>query len=338
MIIYADLRWPSKTGIGAVQSALLARVPTSLRIIDLQVSSRIGSPLSPVRVTGALRRQGARAGVFWSPGYMPPLAAQVPVVVTVHDLTHLRYYTKLHAFYYNTVLRRLYRRCRAVICVSEYTRHEFLEWSGMAPERVFTVHNGVAAEFLESGPHFGLDYPYVFYPGNRRSYKNLDRLLTAYASSALPREGIHLVLTGDPDDALSSETARLGVQSLVHCMGFVSDRDLIRVYRGALAVAFVSLYEGFGLPIIEAMATGVPVLTSNVSAMPEVAGHAALLVDPTSVEGIAHGLERVCFDRALRESLVRLGRQRAQCFDWDRSAAQVWRIVAEAAGKVGDFY
>ena len=262
---------------------------------------------------------------------MPPLRSAIPAIVTVHDLTHLHYYTKLHAAYYELVLKFLYRRCRAVICVSEYTRQEFLDWSGVAAARVFTVHNAVAQELFAGSGTFGLPFPYVFYPGNRRRHKNLERLLQAYARSALPRAGIHLVLSGEPDDHLRERASELGVRQQVCFAGQVTDEDLARLYRGASLTAFVSLYEGFGLPILESMAAGVPVLVSNVSAMPEVAGNAALLIDPTSTEAIAAGLERLCFDGPLREQLIQAGRARAAQFDWGVSAARVWKIVAEAA-------
>jgi len=264
---------------------------------------------------------------------LPPWRSRVPVVVTVHDLAHLHLYTRFHAAYYGTVLKPLYRRCHSVICVSDYTRREFLEWSGMPSDRVFTVHNGVPHELFAAEADFGLPYPYVFYPGNRRSYKNLDRLLTAYANSALPRAGIRIVLTGETDKALQLKARKAGIEGSIHFAGHVSDQDLARLYHGATLVAFVSLYEGFGLPILEAMAAGVPVLTSNVAAMPEVAGGAALLVDPTSTEEITAALERLSFEADLRRELVRLGRLQAARFDWDRGAAQVWKIVAAAAGE-----
>jgi glycosyltransferase involved in cell wall biosynthesis len=245
----------------------------------------------------------------------------------------MHFYTKFHAAYYDTVLKQLYRRCHSVICVSDYARREFLEWSGMPPDRVFTVHNAVPHDLFTQEEDLGLPYAYVFYPGNRRSYKNLDRLLTAYANSALPRAGIHMVLTGEADRALQLKARKAGIEGSVHFAGAVNDQDLARLYHGAMLVAFVSLYEGFGLPILEAMAAGVPVLTSNAAAMPEVAGGAALLVDPTSTEEITASLERLAFDEDLRRELVGRGRIQAARFDWERGAAQVWKIVAGAAGE-----
>jgi glycosyltransferase involved in cell wall biosynthesis len=333
MKVYADLRWPPKTGIGAVQSALLSRTPVSFEVIDLGVEGRIGSPISPLHIARALSRLEPRGGVFWTPGFLPPAWSAIPVVVTVHDLAHLYFYSRLHAAYYGTVLKHLYRRCHSVICVSEFTRQEFLRWSGMSADKVFTVHNGVPDLFLKSNAGLGLPYPYVLYPGNRRSYKNLDRLIAAYGRSSLPRAGIHLVLTGGSDAALCQVARTEGVERELHFAGEVSDEDVVRLYRGATLLAFVSMYEGFGLPILEAMAAGIPVLTSNVAAMPEVAGAAALLVDPTSVEQITAGLERLAFDPDVRNDCVRLGSAQLACFDWNHSAKQVWTLVARAAGE-----
>jgi glycosyltransferase involved in cell wall biosynthesis len=262
---------------------------------------------------------------------MPPWRSHVPAVVTVHDLAHMHHYTKFHAAYYGMVLKHLYRRCHSIICVSDYTRQKFLQWTGIAPDRVFTVHNGVSHELFNQEGDFGLPYPYVFYPGNRRPYKNLDRLLTAYGNSTLPGAGVHMVFTGDDDAYLKSNARKAGIEGFIHFVGAVGDDDVARLYRGARVVAFVSLYEGFGLPILEAMAAGAPVLTSNVTAMPEVAGGAALLIDPTSTEEITAGLERLSFDADLRRELVRLGRMQAARFNWDRGAEEVWKIVAAAA-------
>jgi glycosyltransferase involved in cell wall biosynthesis len=327
--VYSDLRWPLKTGIGNVLTELRARVPGHVRVVDAAVQGSIGSPLSPLAITRAVRRQQPENGVFWSAGFVPPVACRMPAVVTVHDLTHLRFYSRAHRIYYNQILRPLYRRCEAIVCVSDYTRREFLAWSGMAPHRVHVVLNGVAPVFAENQQKSDLPFRYVLYPGNQRGYKNLARLIAAYARSTLPGQGVRLVLTGQANPLLVLQATTLGVAEQLHFTGWVADADLPRLYKGAEAVAFVSLYEGFGLPLVEAMASGVPVLTSNVSAMPEVAGDAALIVDPYSVEAIAAGLDRIVNDTDLRAELVARGSEQVKRFDWDQSAHALWAIVEE---------
>ena len=330
--VYADLRWPAMTGIGLVKAELLARQRADLEVIDLEVRGRIGSPLSPWRIGRALSRRGRSKGVFWSPGFMPPPGGRLPAVVTVHDLIHLHHYSRLHAAYYDHVLRPLYRRCKAVICVSESTRQEFLDWSGVASDRVLTIYNGVSDTFRSprSDDRSLSQEPYVLYAGNRRSYKNVPGLVRAYSVSSLPRRGVHLVLTGSQDAAILLHAADARAASMIRFAGSVSHAQLVRLYQNALAVAFVSFYEGFGLPILEGMAAGVPVLTSNCSSMPEVAGNAALLVDPHSIEAIAAGLERLAFDAGERDRLIDLGRARARRFDWNTTAAATWQVVASA--------
>src|ERR1700674_990097 len=108
VIIYADLRWPDKTGIGVVKREMLRRVPGNIDIVDIHVKGPVASPLSPVSISRAMGRQRVRAGVFWSPGFMPPFVSAIPAVVTVHDLTHLHFYSQAHVAYYNWVLKRLY--------------------------------------------------------------------------------------------------------------------------------------------------------------------------------------------------------------------------------------
>jgi glycosyltransferase involved in cell wall biosynthesis len=332
VVVAADLRWPAGTGIGLVQRELLGRMPPSLRITDLGVKGRIGSPLSPLKIARCLRGDPA-ASVFWSPGFLPPLYASIPVVVTVHDLTHLHYYSKLHQAYYSVVLRPLYRRCARIICVSRFTREEFLQWSGVDPDRVCVIYNGLSDRFKvtrQTGAN-GSSEEYILYPGNRRFYKNLRRLIEGFSRSCLPRRGICLMLTGNDDAEIRALAAKFGVEQRIRFSGFLEEGELVRLYCGARALAYVSLYEGFGLPIVEAMGLGVPVLCSNVSSLPEVAGGAACLVDPLSVADIARGLELVTFDAAARAQLIAAGRKRAADFDWKHAASETWKVVEGAA-------
>lgn len=327
--VYADMRWPARTGIGNVMKACVARMPATVTLEPLAISRGIGSPLSPFSISEALG--GRDGGVFWSPGFVPPAWGRCPSVVTVHDLTHLHFYSRLHRTYYDLLFRRMYRHCSAIVCSSDSTRNEFLAWSGMPRARVHLIHLGVDPVYAANTEGPGLGYPYVLYPGNRRQYKNLDRLLVAYARSSLPAKGIYLLLTGEPDAALSARAYELGISWRLRFGGSVDDTQMPRLYRGALFVAFVSLYEGFGLPIVEAMASGVPVLTSNVTSMPEIAGDAALIVDPRNVADISTAMNRLAEDRSLREELIARGSARAAIFNWDGAAGRLWDIVEQAA-------
>lgn len=329
--VYADLRWPRMTGIAKVQAACSAAAPAHVRLVDLHVEGRLGSPAAPLALSWALQQARAGEGVFWNPGFLPPVWARVPSIVTVHDLTHRFFYSPLHRAYYDVVLKPLYRHCAAIICVSEYTRDTFLAWSKMPPHKVHVVLNGVCPDYAANRETLGLPYTYVLYSGNHRPYKNLARLVEAYARSRLPKNDIHLVLTGHVHPELQSQAQALGVGDHVHFCGWLDGPDLPKLYCGALAVAYISLYEGFGLPIVEAMASGVPVMTSNVSSMPEIAGDAALVVNPYSIAEIAEGLNTITLDDSVRRQLIANGAARVSQFDWKISAARLWTIVDSVA-------
>jgi glycosyltransferase involved in cell wall biosynthesis len=193
------------------------------------------------------------------------------------------------------------------------------------------LNGGASPAFFGNSETLRLPFPYILYPGNHRGYKNLERLFVAYCASSLPSQGIHLVMTGSENVALLAIARRHEKEHLIHFLGTLSPDQVPKLYRGSSAVVFVSLSEGFGLPILEGMASRVPILTSNVTAMPEVAGDAALLVDPYSVGDIKGGLERIVNDHDLRCDLVERGKERVTKFSWAKSAAQFWDIVDRLA-------
>jgi glycosyltransferase involved in cell wall biosynthesis len=323
-MIYADQRWIGNHGIGRFAQHVLA----NLNYRPIPLDGHPAAPFDSWRLALALRKL-TREDLFFSPGYNSPLFSDSPFVFTIHDLSHV--YCPENSslairLYYATIMKRACQRAVSILTVSEFTRSQIIEWSGVPPEKVFNVGCGVDAAYRPDGDSYGLSFPYLLCVSNRKRHKNEFRVVEAFARATLSSE-MRLVFTGSPTRELSAHLERHAVVSRVHFVGTVPEPKLPSLCRGAVALIFPSLYEGFGLPILEAMACGTPVVTSNVTAMPEVAGGAAMLVDPTSVEQIAAAMEQIVSDTALRRQLREKGLARAPQFAWASTVAKVDRLL-----------
>lgn len=269
--------------------------------------------------------------------FVPPVWPGTPFVQTVHDLCVLQH-PALYPPHIRLRVRSLvysgFRRARALICVSDHTRAALESAFAIAPGRVVTIPHGVGGRFRPLGAsesrerlrtRYGIAGPYILYLGAiRQESKNLVRVLEAFERfRAGEPDSVRLVLVGGRvwDNAgVDAVIRRPGLRDHVVQTGHVPETDLPAFYGGAVMLAFPSLCEGFGFPVIEAMASGTPVLTSNLSALPEAAGGAAWLVDPYSVDAIADGMRRLYRDEPLRVALRERGLERARGCDWDRAA------------------
>ncbi|MET0286489.1 MAG: glycosyltransferase family 1 protein [Polyangiales bacterium] len=269
--------------------------------------------------------------VFMSPGYNSPLANK-SFAFTIHDLAHIDNAENRHplkAAYYELIMKPACRRALKVFTVSEYSRGRIAEWSGLDESLIVNVGNGVCESFNPHGEHFRHGgEPYVFCPCSRRPHKNEERTLRAFAR-AYENESTKLLFLGLPTTSLLETAHELGIAARVEFLGPIDDATLACVYRGAETVVFASLYEGFGLPVIEAMACGAPVVTSNLCSLPEVAGGAALLVDPTRVDSIADALRALKNGSSEGARLRELGLANARRFSWDTTGAKVRDALAQ---------
>jgi glycosyltransferase involved in cell wall biosynthesis len=257
-------------------------------------------------------------------------------------LDHPEWFNRRFAQWYAWLLPRLAKRVRRIVTISEFTKRRVIELLGIAPEKIVVIPNGVDASFSPRPTEevvavrceLGILSPsYLLYVGSLEPRKNLRRLLEAWNKvQALVPKDIVLVVAGAAGSARVFGSASVDESSpRAVFTGYVADEWLPALYSGALAVIYPSLYEGFGLPPLEAMACGVPVLTSNNTSLPEVAGDGALLIDPHDVNSIAEGIVAVVQNELLREDLARRGLARASQFTWGRTARETLRVLLEEA-------
>jgi glycosyltransferase involved in cell wall biosynthesis len=274
-----------------------------------------------------------------------PVWTPCPVVVTIHDLAYLRYphvHPRGRRLYLSAFTRLTVRRAQVIVAVSEYTRGEIEQLLNIPRERIRVIYEGVDADFRPL-PHDqvqsflcrrGLPPSYLLYVGNLEPRKNLTRLVQAYARLARKGE-TRLVLAGARGwgyDELFRTVEALGLSDDVLFPGFVPREELPLWYNGAQAFVFPSLYEGFGLPPLEAMACGTPVVVSTAASLPEVVGGAGLQVPPDDAKALAAALQRLLDDKALRETLAQRGLTRARRFTWEGMAqktASLYRQLVE---------
>jgi glycosyltransferase involved in cell wall biosynthesis len=323
---------------------------------DLEIAGRLGAnfravaePAKPysiaeqLRIPLSLAREGAH--LVHEPHYVLPPLIGCRKVVTIHDCIHLRFPQYLpgkaaHA-YARTFMWLAARQADRILTVSEASKRDILEYFDVPPEKVTVVYNGLDERFSEPDEaemarirqRYQLTHPFVLYVGNIRPHKNVERLIDAFGRArAGGPDDLKLVVVGDEISKyppLRQAVHRHRLDKHVRFFGFQPPNTLAAFYRLARAFVFPSLYEGFGLPPLEAMANGTPVVTSNVSSLPEVAGGAALLVDPTDTDSIAQGILRVVTDDALRADLSARGLARARDFSWERSVTQIHGIYQD---------
>jgi len=276
---------------------------------------------------------------------LPPLTP-CKSVVTIHDCIHLRFPqylpNRLGYAYARTSMSIATHWSSRVLTVSEASKRDILKYFRVPASKIDVIYNAIDERFGEAPTEddiervrerYQLHDPFVLYAGNIKPHKNLERLIEAFHMIRRGElEHVKLLIIGDEISkyaTLRRAVHRYKLHKHVRFFGFVPNQTLAVLYRLAAVFVFPSLYEGFGLPPLEAMASGTPVITSNVSSLPEVVGDAALLIDPMQPDAIAAAIRRVLSDPALREDLRARGLRRAREFSWERSIGRVRQIYDE---------
>ncbi len=305
---------------------------------------------SQIRLSWELQTQSPRPDVMFEPAHTVPLLHPIPMVVTIHDLGFKYYpelYTKFENYYHNFSANFSARHSSAIIAVSNYTRNDILKHLAVPAKKVTTVYHGVDKQIFrlpnlkeqKTPLGFNIKQPYIFYIGRLEHKKNIVNLIKAYQLLREEKKITHqLVLGGKPGfgyeaiqqavDNVSPAVAKDIIQT-----GYISNEEYPIILKNADIFAFPSNFEGFGMPVLEAMACGVPVVCSNKTSMPEVAQNAGLLINPQKPFDMAVAFSKIINKPSLRSSLISKGIKRASLFDWDNTAQKTLEILEKTANQ-----
>ena len=336
----------------ALNARFYAHRPTGMQRYAIELNRRFPEHLEPLKPSAALRGpaghlweqlvlpSAVRGRLLWSPNNTGPVAV-ARQICTIHDLIpidHPEWFSRRFAMWYEWLLPRLARRVMHIIAISEFTKRRIVDRLRVSASRVTVIPNGVdkcfyprtGAEIREVCEALGISQPYVLCVGSLEPRKNLRRLMEAwkFAQSRIDRD-VALVVAGAQGSTRVFRTLAMPAVSRAVFTGYVPDSHLPALYSGALAMVYPSLYEGFGLPPLEAMACGTPVVTSRTSSLPEVVGSCAVLVDPEDSGSIAEGLVEVLSNVGLRANLRLDGLKRVQRFTWDATARATLKLLME---------
>ncbi|HEX2548580.1 MAG TPA: glycosyltransferase family 1 protein [Gammaproteobacteria bacterium] len=322
--IIADGRWLGTHGIGRFTEEVLNRLHHT------EILKKGPSPLSCKNLFWQpyyLYQQRKKFKVFFTPGFNPVIKSAIPAIITIADLIHLfgpekpSYFKK---YFYEYLIKPSLHQSYKIFTVSEFSKQSIMEWGQVSGDKIVNVGCGISNVFLAEGEKHLPGYPYLLYVGNMKTHKNIPRLLKAFARANFDGK---LILIGQETPLIVDLIQKLHITHRVIFCKNVTENALAKYYRGATALLFPSLYEGFGLPPLEAMACGTPVLTSNVTSLPEVSGDAALLVNPYEEAAIAEGIQQIVHDDTLRKNLIAKGFARAQLFSWDKTADKIQNVL-----------
>jgi glycosyltransferase involved in cell wall biosynthesis len=322
--VLADGRWQGTHGIGRFSYEILSRLHST------DILTYGPRPLSIQNLFWLPRQlHKSKHKIFFNPGFNPVLHSKIPFIFTIHDLIHLQVPGKFNlknTLYYELLIKYSAKKAYKIVTVSEYSKQCIAKWANIPEEKIIVAGNGISACFNEEGDRHTPEYPYLLHVGNTKPHKNVARLLEAFAIAKIDND-IKLILTGNLTKELHAIIKKHRLKNEIIFSGVLSDEKLAEYYRGAQALLLPSLIEGFGIPVIEAMACGTPVLTANTTSLPEVAGSAALLVDPYHTESIAQGIKQIVENTLLKKSLIEKGLLRAQDFSWDKIARIVQQVL-----------
>jgi glycosyltransferase involved in cell wall biosynthesis len=324
-----DSRWEGDHGIGRYAIEIIKRLPNVNRIPN---SVKKLSALDPFWLSYQIHK--SRAGCYYSPGYNPPIRSSCPFIFTIHDLFGLDKKdpesSRMRRIYFNKIIKPAVYKAHKVVTVSEFSKQKILVWlPDVSPDKIEVVHNasvfsGNTFDSLELNK-WNPGFRYCLYIGNYRHHKNLDGLIKSF--SLVKDKELKLLISGKGNEHLKYLVKQCDLEKRVVFTGFIENKDLLKYYSNSEVVVVPSFCEGFGLPALEAMSCGAPVISSNLGALPEVVGDAGVYIDPYSLSSIAEAIDKVVSSCKLQDDLRLRGFDQARKFSFGLSAGKICSLI-----------
>lgn len=276
--------------------------------------------------------------LLWSPDGFCSLGSKVPQIATIHDL-NFEHYPKdlpwLVSFYFRTFFPKFARKAKHILTVSNFSKKDIVDTYGIPSNKISVVYNGISDEFRalstdeinETRHQYANGNPYFLFVGSLHPRKNIKRLVEAYAEFSLTNSEIDLVIVGNAMWKQEEFNLTPETKERIHFLGHLSTNELSRVSGAAFALSYVPYFEGFGIPLVEAMRCGVPIISADTSCLPEIAGDAAIYCDPFSIKDITEKMSELAGNSLLHSSLSKNSLVRSNQFSWDFAANQVWEVL-----------
>lgn len=288
-------------------------------------------------------RKGTPPQVFFSPSHYAPRFSPIPTAISIMDLSYIHFpelFTKHDLYQLVNWTKYSAKNARKIFTISNFSRDDIIKTYGKDPENVVTTYLGIKSQKTinnkqnmdELEKKFGIDGKYILFVGTLQPRKNVEKLVEAF--SKIKDKKIKLVVVGKKGwlwEGIVGAPERYKVTERVKFLDFVGDEDLPSLYKNATCFVLPSLYEGFGLPVLEAMQQGCPVLISNVSSLPEVGGDAAVYFDPENTDDIAKKIDQVLSDEKLRQEMIEKGYNQIKKFSWEKTARKTLEVLQELA-------
>ena len=276
--------------------------------------------------------------LFWSPDGLCNLRTDIPQVITIHDL-HFEHYPedspKLVSWYYRYYYPKFAEKAQHILTVSEYSKQDLVQSYGITPKKISVVYNGVSSQFKkvseEIQQQIKIEYsngkPYFIFVGSIHPRKNVERLLKAFDIFYKRNNGFHLLIVGSNMWRNQTLSIPKGIKNAVSFTGHVQVKTLTQLMSSAFSLVYPPYFEGFGIPLVEAMKTGIPIVSSNQTCLPEIAGDAALYFDPFNELDMAEKMEKISTESSLREELIEKGKIKGDSYSWDQAAKKTWETL-----------